>query len=393
MVENGLIMDGDRGAIVREIEDLKNKLEGTEVLRWLLQLPDFPTEVDSTDPKTQRATLLGRVRQWISSNRRPGLASTTEQQPGGAVQQGSGAPTQKQTSLFLAAQLQSASKKTLRQTQQLLRGTGGTQLQAPQQSTVQGTVLPRDQALAAGDGKTYATEKGDKGKAKGKGKGKAGGGDCPSCEGTHPECSSCPNSAAEAEEEFDHKKAKKSRNPCWYKHLGADCPCNGVGHRARHHEPLYTAQARKDVEEAREKGLTFGGGSRQQQSQARDQRLDFSEGHEAPAANQSHALRLLEALKCFSDSASKHLEDEEDSPANPRELDLARGPSSEEDAQTEAGEGVYGPTILAPQKELFGVFVRSVTKSFCKHFGMLSTALLILAVALNLPRAMGDAVP
>ena len=71
MVENGLICDGNESAKIREIEDLKNKLEGTVLLEWLLQLPEFPTEVDSKDPKVQRTTFLGRVRQWIASKRRP----------------------------------------------------------------------------------------------------------------------------------------------------------------------------------------------------------------------------------------------------------------------------------------------------------------------------------
>ena len=46
MIENGLITDGDDKSNAREMEDIRSKIEGTDLLRYLIELPEFPTLVD-----------------------------------------------------------------------------------------------------------------------------------------------------------------------------------------------------------------------------------------------------------------------------------------------------------------------------------------------------------
>ena len=48
--------------IAREIEDFKNKTEGTSLLQYLMELPDWPTQMDSSDLKEAKSTILGRCR-------------------------------------------------------------------------------------------------------------------------------------------------------------------------------------------------------------------------------------------------------------------------------------------------------------------------------------------
>ena len=69
MVENGLLADGDPKLAAREIEDLKNKLAGSSALAYLMELPEFPTSIDSNDATEAKKTILGRIRQYISAHR------------------------------------------------------------------------------------------------------------------------------------------------------------------------------------------------------------------------------------------------------------------------------------------------------------------------------------
>ena len=87
MIENDLITPGDHKSTLREIEDLRTKLEGSEVLRWLEEHAlGFPTTVDDPDPELAKSTLMGRLRQWVAARRKPGLGglageSSNEQKP------------------------------------------------------------------------------------------------------------------------------------------------------------------------------------------------------------------------------------------------------------------------------------------------------------------------
>ena len=57
MLEHGLLDDGNSVLMTREIEDFKTKISGTELLRFLMELESFPTQVDSFDPKLVSKTL------------------------------------------------------------------------------------------------------------------------------------------------------------------------------------------------------------------------------------------------------------------------------------------------------------------------------------------------
>ena len=76
MPECGLLIHGDIKSTIREIEDLQTKTEGSDLLRYLMELPEFPTEVDDSDPVKARSTFLGRARQFVAARRRPGLSGT-----------------------------------------------------------------------------------------------------------------------------------------------------------------------------------------------------------------------------------------------------------------------------------------------------------------------------
>ena len=202
MIEQGLLVAHDPLSRVREIEDIKRKLEGSDVLRYLLELPEFPAEVDDIDPSKRRHTIIGRIRQWISARRGPGMHSAS-----------SSAKDDKHN-VFL--------KNQLKKVTALLQD-------PPSQSNAQ--------QLQFDDGKRFrASRDPSKGGSKGGRSGpKGGGGDCPRCQGTHPECSVCPNTAATAETGFDVSAHAKEKRACWFDHLKKGKPCGGYGHVARHH--------------------------------------------------------------------------------------------------------------------------------------------------------------
>ena len=65
--ENGEIIpsDQDEKMIAREMEDLKLKIKGTDIDKYLNDLADYPTRIDSVDPEIFPNTLVGRIRQWL----------------------------------------------------------------------------------------------------------------------------------------------------------------------------------------------------------------------------------------------------------------------------------------------------------------------------------------
>ena len=67
MIECGLLDDNDSEKCTRELEDFKNKIHGSKLWEWLLDLPDFPRVMESEDLADSRQTLLGRCRQYCRS--------------------------------------------------------------------------------------------------------------------------------------------------------------------------------------------------------------------------------------------------------------------------------------------------------------------------------------
>ena len=62
MIEQGLMSNTDPLAIAREVEEFKLKVAGTELLRYLLELPEFPVGMDGQTPEETKNTILGRCR-------------------------------------------------------------------------------------------------------------------------------------------------------------------------------------------------------------------------------------------------------------------------------------------------------------------------------------------
>eukprot|EP00969_Alexandrium_andersonii_P115399 5103391-Alexandrium_andersonii.AAC.1 len=60
MTQQGLLGGGDDRTAQREIEDFKAKIAGTPLYRFLMELPVFPTVMDSA--QGGRDTVLGRCR-------------------------------------------------------------------------------------------------------------------------------------------------------------------------------------------------------------------------------------------------------------------------------------------------------------------------------------------
>ena len=54
MIRQGLLSNTDPGHRVREREDFKRKIEGSELMRYLLELPEFPEVMDSLDETEAR---------------------------------------------------------------------------------------------------------------------------------------------------------------------------------------------------------------------------------------------------------------------------------------------------------------------------------------------------
>ena len=69
MLEQELLSESDEKLILREIEDFKTKIKGSDLLKYLLLLPEIPTIMDSPDPDESHNTLLGRCRQWLRGSK------------------------------------------------------------------------------------------------------------------------------------------------------------------------------------------------------------------------------------------------------------------------------------------------------------------------------------
>ena len=82
MIEHGLLTE-EPVALRREIEEFKNKIEGTALLTFLMQLPAFPTEFTATNEADFASTVMGRSRQFIKVPTW-GWRRSERQQQGGA---------------------------------------------------------------------------------------------------------------------------------------------------------------------------------------------------------------------------------------------------------------------------------------------------------------------
>ena len=277
MIEQGLLMAHCPKSRVREIEDLKKKLEGSEVLKYMMELPEFPIEIDDLSPEAARTTMCGRMRQWIRARRGPGMGGSSSNDASNTNNQ----------SVFLKQQLKKVTNllKDSKEKDQQLNFDDGKRFRAT-----------RD---GKGGKDEKGRQKGDKGKARPK-----GGGDCSRCRGHHPECHTCPNSAASAEDGFDVSKHSKENIPCWYDHMKRGKPCGGCGHVARHHLPVLKEESKKEIEDwkaAHPKPEGKGKNKGKHKGKGKDQRLDMAETHDE---NRDRALKMLEALLVSNEASS-----------------------------------------------------------------------------------------
>ena len=212
MIEQGLLIPGCPKSRARELEDLKKKLEGSNVLRYLMELPEFPSDIDDMDPAMEKSTVLGRIRQWVRARKGSDLAGP------------SGSSSKADSTIFLKTQLKKVTE--------LLKE------------------KPQDKTLAFDDGKRFRAARATGGQqTQVRPKLVGGGGDCPRCQGTHPECTVCPNQAASAEDGFDVSKYAKEKKPCWYDHMKKGKFCGGYGHVARHHMEVLKEETKKEIED------------------------------------------------------------------------------------------------------------------------------------------------
>ena len=262
MLEQGLLDDSNPRTVMREIQDFKDKVAGSAMLTFLMRLPGFPSKMEADDASQSKDTVLGRCRQFLKAE----LPSGTED----GKAEGS----------LLVADANSRIPGEGR------KGNPGAVADAI--ATI----------LALGGDRPKSTSKGVDDKGKGRGKGKSdvapGLGDCPVCKGTHPECSTCPNEAAAAEEGFDEVKAAQGMVPCWYRHSHGQGMCTGVGHFVRHHVASLTPAAFQEMQESKKKHEADKK-ARQGDGAQGAQRLDMSESHD-DTPQQRAAERLLAAL-------------------------------------------------------------------------------------------------
>ena len=262
MIEQGLIVDGDEKSRIRELEDIRTKIESSDLLRCLMELPDFPTQIDDADPARSKASVIGRMRQYVAARRRPGLGSDQGQHTNQFFKQGE-------------------KKNDWKKDQALMANDANKRFRAAQERF-------------GHDGKGKSSKgKGSKGKGK-----EAGGGDCSRCSGTHPECQDCPNTAASGEKDFDVGKVAREKIPCWYMHPLAARRCGGFGHLARHHEPVFTERGKAEKERARDIKGSKGKGK------SKERRLDMADNASTPLAERDRASQLPDALYVCSGVAS-----------------------------------------------------------------------------------------
>jgi len=285
MRETGQLNDDDELAMTREKTEFKKKIAGSNMLRYLLALPEWPPRMASDEAIPTNKTVLGACKKYIQIEE--------------ALGSGGSKSAAAEPSLL---QMGGSEKKTMKEKRAAAKARKAEDKAEALKSLTQ--LLAFDRSAAARD-----PSKGG-GKGVGKELKKGGGGDCPRCKGTHPECKECPNSAATKDDKFDVSDAAKKMMPCWYRHPGSKMQCNGCGHMVRHHVQALTPEAAKENEAAREKRLkekeAKGGGKSKGNGKGKTaQRLDFSDDTAQPAEAQTGAQRLLAALLCFEDEAQE----------------------------------------------------------------------------------------
>ena len=69
MLEYGVFDDLDPKSVTMDITDFEAKIAGSPLMRYILELPEQPTHMESGDPNDSRITYLGRCRQFIHAGR------------------------------------------------------------------------------------------------------------------------------------------------------------------------------------------------------------------------------------------------------------------------------------------------------------------------------------
>ena len=298
MLEQGLLSDSDPKALMREVEDFKSKIETTEMLKYLLELPEFPkrTEAPSGAPEGEhKTTILGRCRQYVRAN-------------GGAASKGtgtSGAEAGSGSSLSFGPKTRKQKKEEKNKEEEKKKA-----------DKTKSVVDAVDALLALGDRRAQALRSPGKGGRGDGGKGQPGGGQpgtravCDRCKGRHPECSECPNGPASRDATFNTQQASKELTYCFYRHCGRP-KCNGYGHRVKDHIAALSESGKKEWEEDRRKYIERiereGGGKGKGKGKGKGNkckgnkgasRLDMSESHadDDGAARRTAAERLMAAL-------------------------------------------------------------------------------------------------
>ena len=300
MIEVGLLIPSDPLSRAREIEELRTKTEGSDLLRYMMELPEFPEEVDDAfDPARAKVTFLGRARQYVQARRRSGLSGAAGDSSGRNDKGGDNMNAQ-----FLASTLKQASKQQ-GLVEATLKKLGG---KAPHT-----TKSSDDAALLNADSLRGAAARNTDGGGNDRDAWKksfvGGGGSCPKCQGTHPECATCPTTAAEADEKFDVSRAVKEKLPCWYAWQGGK-PCGGYGHVSRHHHETLTPENKKIRDEKQKEKGKGGGKNKKGKSKGSkkggEKRLDMNDSHDSPTqAERQRSARLLEALLVSGDCDRK----------------------------------------------------------------------------------------
>ena len=83
-------------------EYIKGNIEGHNILRWLLELHEYPKLVSGHDPGIHKFTLLERMHQWVQARRRPGISSHLDDRDAGDAAANSARPG---TALFMKSQI------------------------------------------------------------------------------------------------------------------------------------------------------------------------------------------------------------------------------------------------------------------------------------------------
>lgn len=245
MHRHGLLTDEIGSPILmREIEEYKTKIEGSDMFTYLLDLPVFPSKMAFRDGDDPCTSILARCRQYVRARQRPGLdASATRPAHLLNVQ-----ATPKKTAAEKKMARESKEQDKVSKAKEILKMFTSA---APAPPVVAGDAASSD-AQQLDTRWRGAREPGKGGKGGGKEQ-KAGTGNCTRCKGTHPECTLCPNQKAGEEAGWDVSKAVQDQLPCWYNHLGRGNMCGGFGHISRHHAACYTPEAQKAADEHRKK--------------------------------------------------------------------------------------------------------------------------------------------